>query len=145
MMRDRRWEKNSSCFFFTIDGTISTIAFKRSYINSQSNINICFDMPLTPEKRRRARAEVALADGRTDFKPRAPRKRNLEEMQACAENTETRVRRLSELLEHSQDEVAHQKKLVYMWRMRAYELEGQLQRELEPRARALVDGSAASA
>ena len=102
-------------------------------------------MPLTPEKRRRARAEVALADGRLDFKPRAPRKRNLEDMQACAENTETRARRLSELLEHSMDEVAHQKKLVHMWRMRAYELEEQLQRELEPRARALVDGSAASA
>ena len=100
-------------------------------------------MPLTPEKRRRARAEVALADGRIDFKPRAPRKRTLEEMQAHAEITETRVRRLSELLEQSLSEVAHQKHLASLWRIRAYELEKQL-RELEPgKVRALLDGSAA--
>ena len=102
-------------------------------------------MPLTPEKRRRARAEVALADGRIDFKPRAPRKRTLEEMQAHAEITETRVRRLSELLEHSMDEVAHQKNLASLWRMRANALEKQLRGEFEPCARVLTDVSMAQA
>ena len=88
-------------------------------------------MPLTPEKRRRERAEAALAAGQVDFKPRAPRKRALEDMQNRTEDTDTRVRRLSELLEQSQSEVAHQKNLAALWRMRAYALETQLS-ELDP-------------
>ena len=88
-------------------------------------------MPLTAEKRRRGRAEAALAAGKVDFKPRAPRKRALEDMQNRMEDTDTRVRRLSELLEQSQSEVAHQKNLAALWRMRAYALEAQI-RELDP-------------
>ena len=88
-------------------------------------------MPITAEKRRRGRAEAALAAGQVDFKPRAPRKRALEDMQARTEDAETRVRRLSELLEQSQSEVAHQKNLAALWRMRAYALETQLS-ELDP-------------
>ena len=88
-------------------------------------------MPLTPEKRRRGRAEAAVATGRVDFKPRAPRERALEEMQNRTEDAETRARRLSDLLEQSLSEVAHQKNLAALWRMRAYALEAQI-RELDP-------------
>ena len=88
-------------------------------------------MPLTPEKRRRGRAEAAVATGRLDFKPRAPRKRTFEEMQARTEDAETRARRLSELLEQSLSEIAHQKNLASLWRIRACALEKEL-RELDP-------------
>ena len=80
-------------------------------------------MPLTPAKRRLARAEMALAEGRTDFKSRAPRKRTLKDMQAQIEDAEARTRRASELLEQSLEEIAHQRRLVNIWRARANELE----------------------
>ena len=84
-------------------------------------------MPLTAEKQRHARAQAALAEGRTDFKHRASRQRTVEDMQARTENAEVRARRLSELLEQSIGEVEHQKRLVELWRARAYELELQIQ------------------
>ena len=87
-------------------------------------------MPLTAEKQRQARAQAALVEGRTDFKHRAPRKRTVEDMQARTENAEVRARRLSELLEQSIGEVEHQKRLVELWRARAYELERLLQENI---------------
>ncbi len=84
-------------------------------------------MPHTAEKQRQARAQAAVAEGRTDFKHRAPRKRTLEDMQSRTEDAEVRARRLAELLEQAAGEVEHQKKMTELWRARAYELEQQLQ------------------
>ena len=84
-------------------------------------------MPLTAERQRQARAQAAVAQGRTDFKHRAPRKRTLEDMQARTEDAEVRARRLAELLEQSAGEVEHQKRLVALWRARVHELESFLQ------------------
>ena len=80
-------------------------------------------MPLTAARQRQARAEAALAQGRTDFKPRTPRKRALEEMQNRTEDAEARARRATELLKQSLDEIEHQKKIIELWRARACELE----------------------
>ena len=79
---------------------------------------------MTADQRRHARAEAALAQGRTDFKSRAPRKRKADEM--GNESAEARVRRVSELLDNALEEAAHQKQLVRMWMQRSRELQLQL-------------------
>ena len=107
-------------FFLLDQGIIGIISVQIHGEQVCRQIKACDTMPLTAEKQRQARAQAAVAEGRTDFKHRAPRKRTLEEMQSRTEDAEVRARRLAELLEQAASEAEHQKRLVALWRARAH-------------------------
>ena len=77
-----------------------------------------------------------MAEGRTDFKARAPRKRNLTEMES--EGAEARARRATEMLNQALEEISHQKRLLAMWMQRAKELEIQLENSMSARSSSII-------